>query len=111
MPDLFSIPIIVNQYACEGPKFLRWRKSHRRSRINKKWHKKYGAIYKPCPGVWYEVQIPSITDLLDPLVMFGDSKPVKTTPKIVCCPHAKEALLADSMKRPESTFGETLSRM
>lgn len=41
--DFNGIPYFVNQYLCEV-KHVRFRLNHRKARINKKWHKKYGAI-------------------------------------------------------------------
>lgn len=46
-------PIHVSDYMCKT-EFVRWRKNHRKSRINKKWHKRYGAIAR-CKGVAYNV--------------------------------------------------------
>lgn len=40
---------------CEVPSFVRWKRNHRKSRINKKWHKRYGAEMKYCKGVAYRV--------------------------------------------------------
>lgn len=42
IPRATMAKILCSAHACQQPKFLRWKKSHRRSRINKKWHKKYG---------------------------------------------------------------------
>lgn len=47
-------PVYINEWLCET-KFVRWRKSHRKARINKKWHKKYGAIYSHCVGRGYQM--------------------------------------------------------
>lgn len=57
---MFSgIPISVSSYICEYP-FLYWKanKTHRRSRIRKKWLKRYGrtAIYGPCPGKAFKLR-------------------------------------------------------
>lgn len=41
--DFNGVPYFVNQYLCEV-KHVRFRRNHRKTRINKKWHKKYGAI-------------------------------------------------------------------
>jgi hypothetical protein len=35
--------LTVSKHICKPPLFLRWRRNHRRARINKKWHKRYGA--------------------------------------------------------------------
>ena len=53
---LASTKVSVNRYLCNGGKFVRWKRSHRKSRINKKWHKRYGMILSKCSGVCYEVQ-------------------------------------------------------
>lgn len=45
-----GVRVQVSRFICDGPQFVRWRKSHRKSRINKKWHKRYGAIFTTCPG-------------------------------------------------------------
>lgn len=42
-PSIFSNEIIVDKYLCQVT-FIRFKKSHRKSRINKKWHKRYGII-------------------------------------------------------------------
>jgi hypothetical protein len=60
-----GIPIIVDRYICK-PEFIRWRRKHRKARINKKWRKKYGAVIA-CKGVGYEMNMPSITDLWLPV--------------------------------------------
>ncbi len=49
-----GMKIVVNRYLCKV-EFVRWRKSHRKSRINKKWHKKYGAIWR-CKGMCFNLQ-------------------------------------------------------
>lgn len=50
LDPISDMQVVVSGSMCEPPTFLRWKRSHRRSRINKKWHKKYGAVMKPCPG-------------------------------------------------------------
>lgn len=46
---MFSgLQICVNPYLCSN-EFVRWVRNHRRSRINKKWHKRYGMITR-CSG-------------------------------------------------------------
>jgi len=37
--------IYINPSLCQV-QFIRWRKNHKKSRINKKWHKRYGFISK-----------------------------------------------------------------
>lgn len=44
------IGVAIRPLLCDSPAFLRWKRNHRRSRINKKWHKKYGGVYSKCPG-------------------------------------------------------------
>lgn len=70
--NLAGIRITESRYICESPRFLRWRRNHRKSRLNRKWHKKYGAVMTTCPGVYYEVR--------------GQG--------LIMCPHAVRALLA-----------------
>lgn len=41
--------VIVDRHLCQV-EFVRWRRQHRKARINKKWQKRYGAIYA-CSGV------------------------------------------------------------
>lgn len=50
-----GLNVMVSHYLCEPPRFLRWRRNHRKSRINKKWHKRYGAVYSACPGKAYQL--------------------------------------------------------
>lgn len=45
MFEPFGLRVYVAAELCRM-EFVRWRKSHRKSRINKKWHKKYGAIHR-----------------------------------------------------------------
>lgn len=66
---LGGVRVILNNYLCERP-FVRWARTHRKARINKKWRKRYGAIYANCPGKAWEV------------AGFG----------IVVCPHVYEAI-------------------
>jgi hypothetical protein len=54
--QMADVRFTVSMYLCDSPVFLRWKKNHRKSRINKKWHKKYGAVYKPCPGKAYRMR-------------------------------------------------------
>lgn len=70
-----QIKVILINYICDSPKFIKYKKNHRKSRINKKWHKKYGAIYEECQGKAYEV--------------FGE---------FYCCPHYK-AKLEEAIKK------------
>ena len=65
---LGDTPIFLSNYLCTY-EFAGWRKNHRRSRINKKWHKKYGSIRK-CPGK--AVQVAGLG--------------------LACCPHIYEQL-------------------
>ena len=51
---MFGMNITVDRHLCER-KFIRWVKSHKKARINKKWHKKYGYISR-CEGHAYEVR-------------------------------------------------------
>lgn len=88
LPKFHGIPVKVNEYACELTTFLRWKKNHKKSRINKKWHKRYGAVYKTCPGVVY---------LLDPVYMPEEDEFDKILKRqfqkqIICCPHGYEHL-------------------
>ncbi len=66
---LGGIPVYANSLLCDGGKFLRWRKNHRKSRINKKWHKKYGF---------------EVTQCSNPAFRVGD--------KLIVCPHAMREL-------------------
>lgn len=50
---LGGIPFYVDQTLCQV-KFVRWRRNHRKSRINKKWHKKYGFIAE-CGGYGFHM--------------------------------------------------------
>ena len=43
-----------DRYLCQ-PRFVRWKKTHRKSRIRKKWRKKYGAV-TACAGYAYEMK-------------------------------------------------------
>lgn len=51
---LTGVKVYIEKCMCKT-EFIRWRKSHKRSRINKKWHKRYGAIYA-CKGVAYNMK-------------------------------------------------------
>lgn len=44
--NVFSDP-----HLCDCPRFVRWNRTHRRPRVNKKWRKRYGATYERCRGV------------------------------------------------------------
>lgn len=46
--------IYVSTFLCERP-FLRWARPHRKTRIAKKWRKKYGAIFGRCPGKAFQL--------------------------------------------------------
>ena len=74
LPPLHGMNVQISHYLCDLPTFLRWRRNHRKVRINKKWHKKYGYITKPCPGKCYEIR--------------GIG--------LVMCPHFKEQLNAQT---------------
>lgn len=50
---LSQMPVKVSRYLCQ-PEFAGWLKSHRRSRINKKWHKRYGPRLR-CKGRAYQI--------------------------------------------------------
>lgn len=52
MDSISGIPLYVNQYACKLPEFVRWRRTHKKARIAKKWRKRYGAVMSTCPGVY-----------------------------------------------------------
>lgn len=49
-----GLRVTVQRHLCQT-KFLRWARTHRRSRINKKWRKKYGPVIAPCPGFAFEI--------------------------------------------------------
>lgn len=53
MNNIYGFKVIQSIHLCR-PEFVRWCKNHRKKRINKKWHKKYGAIYA-CKGHAYQV--------------------------------------------------------
>lgn len=63
------IRFIVAPYLCDRPKFIRWKRTHKKARIAKKWKKRYGGVYTNCKGVF--------------LTMFG---------KQYLCPHAMRQL-------------------
>ncbi len=51
-PLLFrGIPVITNVLLCQPG--TRQRRVHRRSRINRKWKKRYGFVAAPCQGHAY----------------------------------------------------------
>ena len=52
---IFGLKMLTSQYMCETPAFIRWKRNHRKSRINKKWHKKYGAVMSKCKGVAWQI--------------------------------------------------------
>ena len=87
-----GIQIVVYHFLCK-PEFIRWRRQHRKSRINRKWQKRYGAVVA-CKGVCYEVNLPSIADLW--------SNRRLTTKKIVMCPCIKAALDRELKPSPAS---------
>lgn len=72
MSTLGGVPVTVDRHLCKI-EFLRWARTHRKSRIAKKWRKRYGAVYSECPGVGYEMGL------------------FKFTRRLVVCPcaHAK----------------------
>jgi hypothetical protein len=51
---LSAIRLTIDRYLCR-PEFVGWKKSHRKARINKKWHKRYGPILR-CKGHAYHVR-------------------------------------------------------
>lgn len=54
---LCGIPVTVNYSLCDTKK--KYVRRHRKSRINKKWEKRYGAnlvVEKECSGVSYQVR-------------------------------------------------------
>ena len=59
-------------------KFVRWAKTHKRRRIAKKWHKRYGPIMG-CLGVMFDVAA---------MDFFGK----KTPRQLLCCPCFKAML-------------------
>lgn len=77
MTPLDGIPITVSRMLCEV-KFLRWRRTHRRARIRKKWRKRYGMVLAKCPGVSYR------------LLGVG----------LICCPCVFTMLAEAASKRP-----------
>lgn len=52
---LDGIKITVDAHLCEYP-CLGQAKRHRKSRINRKWLKRYGVKSGPCPGKCYEIR-------------------------------------------------------
>jgi len=48
-----GIKVTISRMLCQQ-EFVRWRKSHRKARINKKWHKRYGPV-TVCKGHGYQV--------------------------------------------------------
>lgn len=56
---LKKCPPTINRVICQRhlcrPQFVKWNKRHRRSRINRKWQKRYGALVR-CDGVAYKVE-------------------------------------------------------
>lgn len=56
-PDPMALngKIVVDRWICTPPTFVRWKRKHRKSRINKKWQKRYGAVMQPCKGVSYNM--------------------------------------------------------
>ena len=67
---LFGLSVVVSKMLCDGPRFVRWRRKHRKKRINKKWQKKYGAVVEQCKGKGHVVDV-------------GNG------PVVYLCPHAK----------------------
>jgi len=45
LQPLASMPVHCEKYFCKTT-FAGWRRTHKKSRIAKKWRKKYGATYK-----------------------------------------------------------------
>lgn len=50
---LDGIPLTIDYQLCQL-EFVGWKKNHRKARINKKWHKKYGPILR-CKGHVFRV--------------------------------------------------------
>lgn len=50
-PPFLNGRLLVCRWLCDPPKFIRWKRKHRKARINKKWQKRYGAVYEYCKGV------------------------------------------------------------
>lgn len=48
-----GMSVLENSHLCQM-EFVRWRKTHRKSRINKKWRKRYGAVLA-CKGHGYQM--------------------------------------------------------
>lgn len=66
--DPAAIYFTVDPILCRH-EFLRFRRTHRRPRIAKKW-RRFGVINKPCPGVGYRLAgmhclCPHAADALD----------------------------------------------
>jgi len=75
--SLIGMPVYVNKHLCQMV-FVRWRRSHRKSRINKKWQKKYGAVCV-CSGHGYVMKM---------------QEPPRRVPGGVFIPEGKELLIA-----------------
>jgi hypothetical protein len=54
-PTLAGFQVVVSPHICDSPMFVRWVKTHKRPRIAKKWHKRFGAVMSRCPGKAFEV--------------------------------------------------------
>lgn len=55
MIEQFSaMPLMVSIYLCQTS-FLRWRRTHKKARIRKKWRKRYGAVFSQCKGHFYKI--------------------------------------------------------
>lgn len=55
MTHFGGFPFRISNYICEPPTFVRWKRSHRKARINKKWHKLHGPVTSTCRGVAYRM--------------------------------------------------------
>lgn len=55
MNVLGGTPIYKDLLLCPAPIPLRPRRPHRRPRIQKKWIKRFGYVYAPCPGKAYNI--------------------------------------------------------
>lgn len=53
--NLFGERVTVTRFLCERP-YLGQARTHRKSRINKKWRKRYGIKLGPCPGKEFSVR-------------------------------------------------------
>lgn len=54
---LGAMNVEVSKYLCERPSSVRWKRTHRRARIRKKWRKRYGklTVVGKCSGRAFQV--------------------------------------------------------